>query len=70
MSDKRKAVFLEVKNCNTCPNHTSERFYTGDSFEMEFTYKCKAKSNKTIGIFDWQEERNISIPTWCPLRKE
>jgi hypothetical protein len=65
MSDK---VFLEIKNCNTCPNHESQRFYTGDSFETEFIYHCKAKNHKEIGIYDWREERDIKIPKWCPLK--
>jgi hypothetical protein len=60
-------VFLEIKNCNSCPNHRSQRYHTADPFETEFQYFCKASDNKVIGIYDWREERNIAIPKWCPL---
>lgn len=66
-------VMFEVKSCQSCPNASKERYYTADSFETETEYKCKAKGNKRIGIYDWVEENHpekMSIPQWCPLREK
>ena len=57
---------IEIKSCNTCPEFTSSRHYTADSFEMCFEFRC-LKMKRKIGIFDWNEEPE-SIPTWCPLQ--
>jgi len=65
------SVMFEVQSCQSCPNCSKERFYTGDSFETETEYKCKAMKNKRIGIYDWVEENHpekMLIPKWCPLK--
>lgn len=64
-------VYFAVRNCAACPNVGSERYYTEDSFDTEFIYKCKAKKEsrdyKVIGIYSWNEIIS-KIPDWCPLR--
>lgn len=70
---KRKSVFFEIKGCNSCPSHKSQRYYTADSWETEFEHFCHAKPDqpKSIGIYSWNEEKELDnyIPAWCPLRK-
>ena len=60
-------VKLTIASCDMCPNQTSERYYTGDSFETCFEWKCSAAGKKTIAILDWNDKKP-KIPSWCPLR--
>jgi hypothetical protein len=56
---------FKIDSCAKCPNLSDQRHYTGDSWEMVFEWKCKAKDNKLIGYEEGSDKP--SIPNWCPL---
>jgi hypothetical protein len=62
-------VRLEITNCRECPKLSSERYYTADSWETEYEWKCKL-NDKHIAYVDWREsdQKRVKIPSWCPLR--
>lgn len=67
-------IVIEIENCYECPNAVTERYYTEDSFEIAWTYRCKKTSN-IMGfkkIADYIERRSDmpEIPDWCPLLDE
>ncbi len=64
----QEPVYLRIKRCDACPHVKIERYYTGDSFEMVFIWKCaKTKRAKEIGL---QEGKDYPlIPAFCPLRR-
>lgn len=67
---KPVVAHLEITNCQQCPFLEQERYYTEDSWEMAFDWHCKKKNDKKIqGYVSWNEEKDVKIPTWCPLSK-
>jgi hypothetical protein len=60
-------VKFTVVSCEKCPNMKADRFYTADSFEHCYEWKCTAKDDKQIAIQDWND-KVPKIPVWCPLR--
>ena len=60
-------VKLTITACDQCPNMKADRYYTADSFEMVYEWKCKASKDKSIAIQDWSDKAP-PIPKWCPLR--
>ena len=63
-------VNIPITNCSKCPHFKSERYYTEDSFEMAFDWHCKKADKKIAGYVEWNEEKDIKIPKWCPFNKE
>lgn len=63
------SVKLTLESCRLCPRSRISRYYTGDSFELCFIWKCAEHADRTITIMDWNEQ-DPPIPKWCPLRSE
>lgn len=70
-------IYLEITTCCQCPNHYKERIYTADSWEhvtgaycskVEDTASCN-KRNKLIAEDNWNVDKYMQIPDWCPLLK-
>lgn len=62
-------IEIEIKTCQECPFFKEERYYTADSFEHAHDWFCKKKKNKKIaGYVSWNEEKDIPIPDWCPVK--
>lgn len=67
---KKKVATLELKHCSECPFLKQERYYTSDSWEHAYNWHCEKKNNKKIaGYVEWNDEKDIKIPDWCPLLK-
>lgn len=64
-------VNLKITSCQKCPNFTSQRYYTGDSFEHVEEWRCKAQAqnHQRIALYEWPESKP-KIPDWCPLREQ
>lgn len=68
MAEIKLEIKLEIKSCKDCPFFSSEKVYTGDSWEDVSKWTCK-KANRVIsGDVDWYEERKIPVPDWCPIK--
>ena len=68
---KKNVAVLEMNHCKQCPFLKKERYYTSDSFEHAFDWFCKKKGNKKIaGYVEWNEEKDVIIPDWCPIIKK
>ena len=65
---KIDTVEFPIISCSKCPNMEAERYYTADSFEHCYEWKCKANDKKTIAYQD-TFDKPPKIPVWCPLRK-
>ena len=60
-------VNFKLTSCEKCPNMKADRYYTADSFEQCYEWKCKATNDRQIAIQDWNDKAP-PIPKWCPLR--
>lgn len=64
-------ITLEIKTCKECPFFEEKRLYTSDSWEHAHDWFCKAKDSKKIaGYINWNEEKDVEIPDWCPAKTE
>lgn len=62
-------IQLEITTCLDCPFVEIKRHYTADSFEHANDWFCKKKDNKEIaGYVSWNEEKDVKVPTWCPIK--
>lgn len=62
-------IKLEITSCKECPFLKQERHYTEDSWETAFNWFCKKVDNKKIqGYVEWHEEKDITVPEWCPIK--
>lgn len=64
--ENKGCVSLTIKTCTECPNISSARHYTQDSFENLTELKCK-KIGKIIAIQEFNDAAP-KIPEWCPIR--
>lgn len=64
-----KVFKVQVDSCSKCPNMTSNRHYTADSFEFVFEWSCGAVRNKHICYHEFPD-KEPAIPEWCPLDGE
>jgi hypothetical protein len=64
-----KAV-IEISNCRECKFLSQDRVYTGDSFETVFAWTCKKKNKLISDYVEWNEEKDMNIPEWCPIIKK
>ena len=59
---------LKIDHCSKCPFLEMKRHYTADSFEHAHDWFCKKADGKKIeGYVDWNEEKDVKIPDWCPM---
>lgn len=58
---------VRIPSCNKCPNRTTKRYYTGDSFEMVIEWTC-TKTSKRIALVE-TFDKTPDIPEWCPLEE-
>ena len=63
----KDTVYLPITGCDKCPNRSSSRYYTEDSFEYVFDWRCEATDRKRITLHEWNDPVP-AIPEWCPLR--
>lgn len=71
MKENKTTALIEIENCQSCPFLKTERHYTADSFEHAFDWFCGKKSNKEIASYiNWNEEKHVEIPKWCPILKK
>jgi len=65
------AKSIEIKICTACPNHSSERDYTADSFEYCDKWLCKHPDGPKEPVrryVDWNDKATEFIPKECPLK--
>ena len=61
---------IEIKDCQECPHHHSERDYTSDSWEYVERWKCKHPNGPKDFVrryVDTSDKRTNFIPKTCPL---
>ena len=58
---------LKIDSCKNCPNHSSSRHYTGDSWETVFKWEC-SELKKVIGYEE--DGETPPIPHECPLESD
>lgn len=58
---------VSLTSCKECAENSIERFYTADSFENVFTWKCKlTKRENNLIAYDETFDHDHRIPDWCP----
>jgi hypothetical protein len=57
---------LKIECCTQCPNHSTERDYTADSWEYCVKWNCKKLKNPVRRYVDWNDHDKY-IPKNCPL---
>jgi hypothetical protein len=61
-------IKIEIQNCKECPYIKTERIYTSDSWEQPFDWFCTKHNNEKIASYvEWNDEKDIIIPQWCPI---
>lgn len=60
------SVFIEINSCSQCPHFSSERDYTGDSWEFVEKWHCKLLNVYTRRYVDWNDH-SLFIHKECPL---
>ncbi len=56
-------------NCMDC-NHLSRNSYSLDGFDVVFRWRCEKEDKEIHDCVDWNEERKMKTPEWCPIIKE
>ncbi len=63
-------IIIDIKSCQECPFLEKVKIYTGDSWETDHDWLCKKnKLKKNEGSVSWNEEKDVEIPKWCPIKK-
>ena len=61
-------IELEINSCKDCPFFERKRIYTDDSWEEGYDWLCKKHNNNKIASFvEWNEEKSVKVPEWCPI---
>ncbi len=68
-------ITIDIKSCQDCPFFEKKRHYTEDSWEQAHDWYCKNEKVSTIdgpreieGYVSWNEEKDVKIPDWCPVK--
>jgi hypothetical protein len=66
-------ITFDIDSCKDCPFFKKERHYTSDSFELAHDWFCKKIVEGTghrqiAGYVGWNEEKDVEIPDWCPIK--
>lgn len=62
-------IEIEINNCklDKCPHFWISKVESTDGWDRGEYWHCK-KADKQIAAFvEWNEEKETSVPDWCPL---
>ena len=67
-------IILDIKDCSSCPFHTTSPYPTSDSFERPEYWWCHHNDalregegrREVAGYVEWHDK--TPIPNWCPVK--
>ena len=69
-------AFLPLTSCQKCPHMKEANHWSTDGWDRMCDWQCTHPNvkqdgtvNKIAGSVEWHEEKDVQIPTWCPLIK-
>ena len=69
----KRTAYIPITSCKDCPFRITTPYPTSDSWERAENWLCgKMKGvddepRKIQGYVEWNDEKDIEIPKWCPL---
>ncbi len=62
-------IVLEINSCKERPNRVEKNPWSSDGWDRMIDWFCtkSVPERKIAGAVEWQEEKKIAVPDWCPI---